>query len=494
MNYENDDNKELLRGLQSDVAEVEKELVLKKKERVPAILKTFFIFASVTVLVVLFFILTFSFAINKYAKTFKTPHVRMLSDGMQADLNSVLSHSFSLLRPLPYNINIPHLSIKSKSAILIDADNGFILYEKNADKVIPPASLTKLVVMYVAMKDVAAGKIALSDIVPLPPQAWAVNAPIGSSLMFLGEGQRVTLEELLRGMAVVSGNDAAVAVACYISGSTVEFVKRMNAEIAVLGLTQTSFVEPTGYSEENKTTARELAAFCRVYLEKFPQTIELFHNVRKFTYPQEHNLPVNYVQKNIMAGTLPVEQEPTNQVLTKIQGADGLKTGFINESGYNLALTVNRDGTRFISVTLGGIGTNKNEGNYYRLVDSEQLMEWAFSTFKTYKSAENDSFPISVFGGEINALNLIQVKVTKKFSIPVPISEKNVEVSIELPKFLKAPVQVGEVFGSLIYSQGDLILERVPLIADRTIDSCGSIKRIIDNCALKRCFPDAAEK
>lgn len=494
MNDENDDSKELLRGLQSDSAELGKELRLKKKERVSVILKAFFLFAFIAVLVAFLFISAFSFAINKYTKTFKTPHVKALSDEMQVDLDSVLSRSFSLLRPLTYNIDVPRLPIKAKSAILIDADNGFVLFEKNADKVIPPASLTKLVVMYVAMKDVTAGKFALSDVVPLPPQSWAVNAPVGSSLMYLGDGQRVTLEELLRGMAVVSGNDAAVAVACYISGSTVEFVRRMNAEIADLGLTQTHFVEPTGYSEENKTTAREFAAFCRVYVEKFPQTIELFHNVLKFTYPQEHNLPVNYVQKSAIAGTLPVAQESTNKVLTKIQGADGLKTGFINESGYNLALTVNRDETRFISVTLGGIGNNTNEGNYYRLADSQALMNWAFSTFKTYRSTEDNCFPISVFDGKINALNLVPAKATKKFSIPVPISEDEVTVSVELPEFLTAPIQVGYVFGSLIYSQGDLVLERVPLIADRTIDSCGSIKTLIDNCALKRCFPDNPEK
>ena len=335
MNDENADNKELLRSLRSDVEEVEKDLRLKRRKKIPIIVKKSFLLISVIVLICTFSVLAFSFAVNKYAKSFQVPQVRLLSEGMQADLNSLLSHSFSLLRPLPYNVNVPPLSVKAKSAILIDADNGFILYEKNADKIIPPASLTKLVVMYIAMKDVTAGKIALSDVVPLIPQSWAINAPIGSSLMFLGEGQRVTLEELLRGMAVVSGNDAAVAVACYISGNTIEFVKRMNAEMAELGLTQTHFVEPTGYSEENKTTAREFAAFCRVYLEKFPQTIELFHNVREFTYPQEHNLPVNYIQKSAIAGTLPVTQEPTNRVLMKLQGADGLKTGFINESGYS---------------------------------------------------------------------------------------------------------------------------------------------------------------
>ena len=490
MNDENDDNKELLRCLRTNVEEVEKDMNLKRKAKVPVVLKIFSLSLCAAVLLIVTLILTFSFVVNKYVKTFENPQVKILSDGMRADLDSVLSHSFSLLRPLPYNITVPQLAVKAKSAILVDADNGFIVYEKNADKVIPPASLTKLVGMYIAMKDVEAGKIALADVVPLPPQSWAINAPVGSSLMYLGEGQRVTLEELLRGMAVVSGNDAAMAVACYVSGSAVEFVKRMNSEMASLGLTQTKFVEPTGYSEENKTTARELAAFCRVYLEKFPQTIELFHNVRKFTYPQEHNLPVNYVQKNVMAGTLPVTQEPTNRVLMKIQGADGLKTGFINESGYNLALTVCRDETRFISVTLGGIGNNTIEGNFYRLADSELLMNWVFSSFETYKSLENNEFPICVFGGDVNVLNLVPARFSSAFSIPVPKSEEEVRVDVELPKFLQAPVQVGDVLGNLVYSQGDLVLERVPLIADRTVVGCGGLKKFFDNYALKRRFSE----
>jgi D-alanyl-D-alanine carboxypeptidase (penicillin-binding protein 5/6) len=490
MNDENADNKELLKGLRSDVEEVEKDLRLKRKEKIPVVLKRVFICAFVVVLIVFVATGTFSFIINKYAEGFKNPIVKELSEGMRSDLNVVLSHSFSLLRPLPYSVNVPTLSIKAKSVILVDADNGFILYEKNADKIIPPASLTKLVVMYIAMKEVEAGNMSLSDIVPLPPQAWAINAPPGSSLMFLGEGQRVTLDELLRGMAVVSGNDAAMAVACYISGNTIDFVKRMNSEMSALGLSQSRFVEPTGYSEENKTTAREFAAFCRVYLEKFPQTIELFHNVREFTYPQEHNLPTNYVQKSAIAGTLPVKQEPTNRVLTELEGADGLKTGYINESGYNLSLTVCRDNTRFISVALGGFGSNTIEGNRYRLADSQQLMNWAFSEFKTYKSTGNNCFPVCVFGGEMNALNLIPAKVSKDFSIPVPVSEKNVEISIEVPKFLNAPVEVGDVLGNLVYYQGDLILERVPLIADRTIGSCGGIKKMFDNLAFERCFTE----
>ena len=161
MNDENDDNKELLRCLRTDVEEVEKDMNLKRKAKVPVVLKIFSLSLCAAVLLIVTLILTFSFVVNKYVKTFENPQVKILSDGMRADLDSVLSHSFSLLRPLPYNITVPQLAVKAKSAILVDADNGFIVYEKNADKVIPPASLTKLVGMYIAMKDVEAGKIAL---------------------------------------------------------------------------------------------------------------------------------------------------------------------------------------------------------------------------------------------------------------------------------------------------------------------------------------------
>ena len=135
MNDENDDNKELLRCLRTDVEEVEKDMALKRKEKGPAVLKKFSLFLCVAVLVVVALILAFSFVVNKYVKTFENPQATILSEGMQADLNSVLSHSFSLLRPLPYSISVPNLAVKAKSAILVDADNGFIVYEKNADKV-----------------------------------------------------------------------------------------------------------------------------------------------------------------------------------------------------------------------------------------------------------------------------------------------------------------------------------------------------------------------
>ena len=141
-----------------------------------------------------------------------------------------------IVKPLPYNTIPSELELNCSSAILIDASNGCVLYEKNADEVIPPASMTKLVVMYVVFQEIATGRISMDDVVPLPPESWAVNAPPNSSLMFLGESQIVTLEELLLGLAVASGNDAAVAIGCYVSGNMDAFVQRMNSEMEKLGV------------------------------------------------------------------------------------------------------------------------------------------------------------------------------------------------------------------------------------------------------------------
>ena len=203
--------------------------------------------------------------------------------------NFLLNHyseEYEILRPLSYTIPEPKLNVWAESAILIDTANGTVLYSKNADEVIPPASMTKLFSMYVVEEEVSAGNLSYDQIIPLPPESWACNMPPHSSLMFLGEGQRVTLEELLLGLSICSGNDAAYALAYTICGTMEAFVERMNQVAADLGLVHTHFVESSGYSELNTTTAREMAAFCRVYLEKHPDSLSRYHSVQKFPYPK----------------------------------------------------------------------------------------------------------------------------------------------------------------------------------------------------------------
>lgn len=386
---------------------------------------------------------------------------------------------------LPYPVTPADFSVHSGSAILIDAATGSILYEKNADAVIPPASMTKLVVMYVVFQEIATGRISLDDVVPLPPESWAVNAPPQSSLMFLAEGQTVTLRELLLGLAVASGNDAAVAVAHYVSGSVDKFIERMNREMELLGLEKTRFVEPSGYSELNLTTPREFAAFARVYLARYPESLEAFHSQPSISYPQKHNLAEWHQEKDQA-----IFQQSTNKLLGVLPGCDGLKTGFIYESGYNLSLTAQRGETRFISVTMMGPGVGSVEGNRYRVADGTNLMEWAFSTFATHFKADVEPLAIPVLGGQKNSVVLAPLH-TNDLTVPAILKDQSpataansITAQISIPSYVQAPLQAGDVVGKITYSLGNIVLEEVPLLAVTPVKDGNVFKKLVDKLAV----------
>ncbi len=435
-------------------------------------------------------------AYSVYSHRLTHPQISPLTDEAQAKLNSYLTqnYSFGNLNPLPYQAEVPELDLYAKAAIICDVSNGCVLYEKNADLIIPPASLTKLAVMYVAETDMAAGRASENDLVRLPQDCWAINMPPDSSLMFLAEGQKVTLRELMLGLAVPSGNDAAYAIAFYLSGGIEPYVRRMNAEMQKLGLEHTKFVEPSGYSDENKTTAREFLTFCRVYLRDYPESLEKYHSVKEFAYPQKENLPdwikLGSPQTNPFILTAPLLRKNTNKALWSVDGADGLKTGYIDESGYNLALTVKREDTRFISVTLGGPGTNSTEGSAYRTQDGQTLMDWAFSAYVTAQMPEVQPITLIAAGGttlELQAVPAYNRTITVPLSKTLKRDEENRVIPdklIRIPDFVEAPVTAGQILGWIDYSVEGKLLESVPLVADREIQSANKIKLKLDNWIL----------
>lgn len=383
----------------------------------------------------------------------------------------------NILRALPYGTNPAVLDIAAESAILIDTANGCVLYEKNADEAIPPASIAKLFVMYIAFQEIAAGRVSLDDVVPLPENSWAVNLPRDASLMFLGQGQTVTLRELMRGLAVASGNDAAIAVATYLSGSVKDFVARMNDEAQQLGLRYTHFVEPSGYSEDNVTTARELAAFARVYVNRYPQSLTDFHSVPEISYPLEANLAPWMKDRG---DSMAVTQRNTNVLLHTLDGCDGLKTGFIYESGFNIALTARRDGMRYLSVTMRGPGRTTREGNQFRERDGRTLMEWAFASFADYIPLEHiqPSYPLAVTGAK-GRFTRLEPAWTTPISVPHVTGETphdaaaQVTATVVLPTHIFGGTRAGEAYGKIEYKLGDLVLETVPLVSDRTVARAG---------------------
>ena len=424
----------------------------------------------------LLFILALAGAFSaSVANALNPVHPAELTDSQKNSLSIKLDELYpertALLTSLPYSTTAAKLNIAAESAIIIDTETGSILYEKNADKEIPPASMTKLVEMYVVLEACENGKISLDDVVPLPPQSWSVNLPSDASRMFLGEGQIVTLKELLLGLSIASGNDASIAVASYVCGSMDSFVEQMNSVISSLGLTHTHFVESSGYSELNVTTAREFAAFSRSYIKRFPYALKEFHSQKMISYPEKKNLPEWQRDSEEIS---PVVQYNTNKLLGKLPGCDGLKTGFINESGYNLALTAVRYGNRFLSVTMGGPGNGTLEGNKYRNADGTELMEYAFSTFADYHAPENRKhiFAVSVEGSREKTVNLIPA-MNEPFTVPFIAggspggAAASVTARAYIPSVMYGDIMAGDKCGTITYSIGDTVLRTLPLVCDR---------------------------
>lgn len=425
-----------------------------------------------------------------------------LSQEEQNELEDMLTTNYAsqykIIKELPYNITHPRLEVFAESGILVDSSNGNILYEKNADEVIPPASMTKLFAMYVVDEEVSKGNLSYSQIIPLPPECWACNMPPHSSLMFLGEGQIVSLEELLLGLSICSGNDAAYALAYTVCGSMEGFVERMNGVASELGLKHTHFVECSGYSEENTTTAREMADFCCVYLKKHPDSLQRFHAVQSFSYPKKENLaPQDSLRAQDFSNgfprhiTMPITQRNTNPLLGVLDGVDGLKTGYIDESGYNLALTASRKGTRFLSITMKGPGKSSTEGQECRVHDGTELMTWAFSNFADYKLNEClHPYFVKIYGAKEKGINFVPAYSPSVLTVPY-VSGKDIfdtlakvdyEVVVTDDKW--GSVQKGQECGYIVLKIDDYVLQKIPLLADRTVKKANVFVCMADKIVL----------
>ena len=387
---------------------------------------------------------------------------------------------------VPYLQTAPE--IHSHSAVLIDAHTGALLYSKNPGDEIPPASLTKLMTMHLVMKEIKEGRASYDEIVPITVESWAQSQPPRSSLMFLEPGQIVTLREILLGLAVVSGNDAAVAAALRVSPNMKQFAAKMTMEARNMGLYITRFAESSGISEYNKTTAEEFASFCRQYLMMHPNSISDFHSVGEFAYPLTAN-----VQERRRYNPQTIVQYNRNDLLRSFPGVDGLKTGFIYESGFNIALTAQRDETRFILVLLGA--PNTRQGARLRAQDGMNLLGWAFELFKTVRpevSQAENAYPktVKLWKGreETAELTLLQpigdfAGSAADFTAPVTRA-KSLFYEAVFPKPLVAPLPAGSQAGFLVISDEKGELNRVPIVTVKEYESAGTLKRIFHSVIL----------
>jgi D-alanyl-D-alanine carboxypeptidase (penicillin-binding protein 5/6) len=358
-------------------------------------------------------------------------------------------------------------SVSARSAVIIDATTGALLYAKNPDLVLPPASLTKIITLHIVYEEIAAGRMSPDELVEIDKNDCSPVIPYGSSLMYLHPKMKVSVRDLMLGAAVVSGNDAAYSLARRISGSNEAFAERMNKEVQALGFDKMTFVEPSGLSEFNLVTARQYALFCRKYLELHPQALGELHSVKSIEFPRAEHAAPGFVPN----GT--IKQYNRNPLIFSYDGADGLKTGYIIEVGFNMAATAKRGDTRFIVVTLGGTG-----GGSQRTKDTTRLLDWGFKNFQT-ASIDPGALPaprawfgaqrtVSLVPATPNAVTLPQGKVSG-------LSQR-----VVAPAYVDAPVKKGQKLGQIIYSVGGADLRSIDLVASADVPRGGFFRRVWD--------------
>jgi D-alanyl-D-alanine carboxypeptidase (penicillin-binding protein 5/6) len=337
------------------------------------------------------------------------------------------------------------LAPEAKSAILIDMDTGTIMFEKNSDQQLPPASITKIMSMLLIMEAIDSGKIKWTDKVRTSEKA----ASMGGSQIFLEVGEEMTVEEMMKGIAIASGNDATVAMAEYIAGSEENFVKMMNDKAQQLGLENTRFSNTNGLpTKDHYTTARDIALMSRELLKH--------EEIIRFTSMYE-----DYLRKD---SEKPFWLVNTNRLLKFYSGVDGLKTGFTNEAKYCLSATAKKGDMRVIAVVMG-TPTPK-----VRNAHITQLFDYAFSQYEThpvYKKGEVlDSFKVDK--GEKKEIKVVvphQISVlTKKGD-----SLDSYKTKLKLDSSLKAPIKKGDVIGQVQIEKEGQTIVRVDIVATEEV-------------------------
>ncbi len=377
--------------------------------------------------------------------------------------------------PLQPSQTVPTLN--ARSAILIDSLTGAVLFEKNSNLSIPPASMTKLMSLYLVYKEIAEGRVSKDEIITISREADFRSFPPGSSLMFLEEGQEVSISDLMLGLAVPSGNDAAIAAAQRIAGSVEQFVEMMNREVLKMGFKSVHFEDASGLSDKNMVTAADFVQFCSIYINSFPEALNELHSVNSFTYPKKGNWKTN---GNSVYG--PITQYNRNNLLTAYAPIDGLKTGYIDESGYNVALTAQKDDRRLIAVLLGGPGETSAEGSMLRAIDGVNLLSYGFYSFTNIKSDIPEFALPRVWKG---TKTYIELKFPEIPVLTLPVEKAAVlKIRVELPGNIIAPIKKGDILGEIIQFADDEIIDQYSITVAEDIETSGFFKRFFDSIRL----------
>jgi D-alanyl-D-alanine carboxypeptidase (penicillin-binding protein 5/6) len=378
--------------------------------------------------------------------------------------NALIILAFGAAISLPAGAAAPPFETAAPVAFMVDLSSGAVLYAKDSDRRMPPASMAKMMTTHVAFNLLKKGDLKANQMCQVRPETWQRwHGPAAGSTMFLSPGQQVSVENLLHGIVTLSGNDASVVLAECIAGTEPAFVALMNAEAKRLGMTNSNFGNSNGWPDEGVTytTARDLAKLARATIEETPDLYKAYYSKRDFTWGQ------------VMGSGQAITQANRNPLLGRVQGADGLKTGHTAEAGYGFTGSAEQGGRRLIMVVAGLTSFNQ------RIEESVKFMDWGFRAWKAqplFKAGEKVADAQVQLGGEdtVGLLAPRDLAVT----VPAGIGSGNIKVKVVYDGPIKAPFKKGQQVAQLVVQSGDTPPQVMPLIAEKDVGEAGFFGRI----------------
>ncbi len=343
--------------------------------------------------------------------------------------------------------------ITAPSAILMEASTGQVIYEKNATERRSPASITKIMTLLLIFDALSEGKVSLQDEVMTSAHAKSM----GGSQVFLEEGETQTLETMIKCIVIASGNDASVAVAEHIAGSEADFVEKMNAKAAELGMEDTHFEDCCGLtdSDGHYTTAKDVAIMSRELTVKYPEI---------FTYTQIWMEDITHVTRQ---GSSTFTLSSTNKLLKWYQWTTGLKTGSTAKAKFCVSATASKDGVDLIAVIMGAPDPKE------RFHDAEKLLNYGFSVSNLYVDENKEPLPqMRVEGGVEETVSLHYAEEFRYLDV-TGRDLSAVEKELKLPESVEAPVTEGETAGQAVYRIGGEEIGRVAVLYDTSVEKAG---------------------
>jgi D-alanyl-D-alanine carboxypeptidase (penicillin-binding protein 5/6) len=356
----------------------------------------------------------------------------------------------------------PQYTTEVPIGYLKDLSSGAILFQREPDRRMPPASMAKMMTVYVAFDLIKRGELKLNQTFTVRPETWAKwHGPAAGSTMFLSANENVSVSDLLKGIVTLSGNDACVVLAEGISGSEEAFVERMNRKAQELGLTNSHFGTSNGWPDNGVTyvTARDLGTLASGTIQNYPDLYKKFYSLRSFTWG-----------KTLGAGQ-DITQANRDPLLGRVAGADGLKTGHTEEAGYGFTGSAEQNGRRLVLVLAGMKSWNQ------RVEESVRLMEWGFRAWqaKPLVAAGKQVSTAEVQMGSASSVGLVAAKA---LTVTLPAGaapELSAKVVYDGP--IKAPIKAGQHIADLVVSSPDLPEQRMPLVADKDVAAAGFFGR-----------------